>query len=49
MLKDEAMKWFKQKGMQYASIDTAPGNKHAHNIYKKWGFLNVHLSLTRKI
>ena len=38
MLKENIFKWFAEKKMKYAGLDTAQNNKHAQKIYKKWGF-----------
>jgi len=48
-LKDEAIKWFKKKGMKHASIMVYTDNKFAHSIYKKWGFFDFHLEMRKKI
>jgi len=47
--KDEAIKWFKKKGMKYASIAVYPQNEHAHSIYKNWGFFDFHVEMRKKI
>jgi GNAT superfamily N-acetyltransferase len=49
MLKEEAVKWFKKKGVKYLSIDVYSGNEHAHNIYKKWGFFDYHIGMRKRI
>ncbi len=49
MFKDKAMKWFKKKGLKYALIGVNSLNEHARSIYKKWGFVEYHLELRRKI
>ncbi|KYK30677.1 MAG: hypothetical protein AYK22_08560 [Thermoplasmatales archaeon SG8-52-3] len=36
-LKDEAIKWFKQKGINRVSLNVDPNNKRAINAYNKWG------------
>lgn len=40
MFRDEAIKWFKSKGLKHVSIDTSFMNTHAHGIYERWGFLD---------
>ena len=47
--KDQAKSWFKKKGVKYISIMVYPENKHAHNIYKNWGFFNFHYELRSKV
>jgi GNAT superfamily N-acetyltransferase len=47
--KEEAIKWFEKKGVKYLSIQVYPGNEHAHNIYKNWGFFDYHIEMRRKI
>jgi GNAT superfamily N-acetyltransferase len=47
--KEEAVKWFKKKGMKYMSIQVYTDNKFAHSIYKHWGFFDYHLEMRRKI
>lgn len=49
MLKKETIKWFKKKGLKHVSIMVNAENKHAYNIYRKWGFLNYHLEMRMKI
>ena len=49
MFKDESMKWFKQKGLKHASIMVQFQNRRAHEIYRKWGFHDLHIELRRKI
>jgi len=49
MLKDEAMSWFKKKGLRYASIQVYNDNESAHDIYRHWGFTDYHVEMRRKI
>ncbi|MFH1631386.1 MAG: GNAT family N-acetyltransferase [Candidatus Aenigmatarchaeota archaeon] len=49
LLKDVAILWFRKKGLKYASLVVDPKNKHAHNIYKKWGFSDLHIVMRRKV
>lgn len=48
-LKDKAMEWFKEKNLRktYLLVDIA--NKKAHRIYKKWGFLDYHVEMRKKV
>ncbi|MEK6982137.1 MAG: GNAT family N-acetyltransferase [Candidatus Micrarchaeota archaeon] len=47
--KDKVFIWFKKKGIKYSSICVHAGNKKAHKIYKKWGFLDAHIEMRQKI
>ena len=49
MFKNEALKWFKSKGIKYSSIMVSPENSRARGIYKKWGFTDYHLELRKRI
>ncbi len=48
-LKNESIKWFKKKGIKYASITVHNYNELAHSIYKKWGFFDFHIEMRKKI
>jgi GNAT superfamily N-acetyltransferase len=48
-LKNEAIKWFKKKGIKYVSIKVHNDNELAHSIYKKWGFFDFHTEMRKKI
>jgi len=45
-LKDEAINWFKKKGIDRVSLNVDPNNKRAINAYKAWG-LSLSLSEMR--
>lgn len=47
--RDIAIRWFKQKGLKFMSIMVYPDNTHAHEIYKKWGFFDLHMEMRSKI
>lgn len=49
MFKEKAMAWFKKNKVRYLSLQVYPGNEHAHNIYKHWGFFDFHIEMRRKI
>ena len=49
LLKEELMKWFREKGIRYATMMVNPANKTAYAIYKKWGFRDYHLEMRKKI
>ena len=48
-LKDNAIKWFKNKGIKYLSIQVYSYNDKARSIYKKWGFYDFHVEMRREI
>lgn len=48
-LMDEAMKWFKKKGIEQISLAVYKDNEFAHSIYKKWGFIDNQIEMRRKI
>lgn len=48
-LKDEAIKWFKEKGIMYISIAVYDDNRMAHEIYKKWGFFDYYTDMRKRI
>jgi GNAT superfamily N-acetyltransferase len=37
-MKEEAFAWLKKKGIKKVTLNMFPDNKHAFNIYTKWGF-----------
>lgn len=49
-LRNELWKWFRSKKLKYLSVDVFYFNKHAREIYKKWGFkpYTLHLKKTLK-
>ena len=47
IFKDEAFKFFRKKGIRYKSIMVNQENKHAHSIYKKWGFFEYHIEMRK--
>ena len=47
--KDEAIKWFRKKGINHISIAVHKENRLAYSIYRKWGFLDYHIEMRRKI
>ena len=48
-LKDRSLEWFKSKGINSVSIPMYPDNKHAHSVYKKWGFFDYKVEMRKKI
>ncbi len=47
--KKEAFRWFRKKGVKYASIMFFVGNERAHKIYNKWGFFDFHMEMRAPI
>lgn len=47
--KNNAIKWFKKKGLNYASIQVWDKNIKSKEIYKNWGFEDVHIEMRKKI
>jgi len=47
--RDDAISWFKKKGIQYLAIGVNPENEYAHSIYKKWGFIDYYIEMRKKI
>lgn len=47
--RDEAMRWFKKKGIRHVSLAVYKDNEFAHSIYRKWGFFDYHVEMRRKI
>lgn len=47
--KEEAMRWFKEKGVKYISIKVFQDNKHAHSIYDKWRFFDYKMEMRKNI
>ena len=48
-LKDEAIKWFRKKGIRYISIAVNANNLSAHSIYDKWGFFDYQIELRKRV
>ena len=47
--KDEAMEWFKRKGVKHISLKLYKDNRFAHSIYKRWGFFDYQTEMRREI
>ena len=47
--KEEAITWFKKKGIKHISLAVYKNNKFAHSIYKKWGFFDYYIEMRRKV
>ncbi len=45
---EEALKFFRKKGLKHSSLMVSPTNSHALNVYKKWGFQEYHMEMRRK-
>ena len=48
-LKDKSFEWFKGKGIKFIAVPLYPDNKHAHSVYKKWGFFDYKVEMRKKI
>lgn len=49
MFYKEMKAWAKKKGLKIMSLMVYCKNKNAYNIYKKWGFIDFHLEMRKKI
>jgi GNAT superfamily N-acetyltransferase len=49
LFRDEALKFFRKKGIKHSSLVVSPTNSHARNVYKKWGFHEYHIEMRRRI
>jgi GNAT superfamily N-acetyltransferase len=47
--KSEAFRWFRKKGMKYASICVHENNREARKLYNVWGFEDFHIEMRRKL
>ncbi len=48
-LRDEAITWFKKKGLKHMSIGLYNDNKFARSVYKRWGFFDYKIEMRRQI
>ena len=48
-LNREAIIWFKKRGVKYSSLQVYPQNRHAYNIYKRWGYEDFHIEMRKKL
>jgi ribosomal protein S18 acetylase RimI-like enzyme len=48
-LKDEGVKWLKEKGAKRLKIEYYPKNKLAEKIYKKWGFEKDMINMVKEL
>ncbi|MBW2976781.1 GNAT family N-acetyltransferase [Candidatus Woesearchaeota archaeon] len=48
-LRDESIKWFEGKGIEFIALSMYPSNKLAHSIYKGWGFIDYKMEMRKKI
>ncbi|MFQ6126563.1 MAG: GNAT family N-acetyltransferase [Candidatus Heimdallarchaeota archaeon] len=48
-LKNETFKWLKKKGIMHIAIGVYADNKHAREIYKKWGFMEFQVVMRREL
>jgi len=49
MLWKKLIEWFKNKGCNCLELDVYPKNKHAVNIYRKLGFIDEVVKMTKKL
>jgi GNAT superfamily N-acetyltransferase len=42
---EDTMEWFKGKGVHEITIQVMGCNPHAHKVYQKWGFKDIHTML----
>lgn len=47
--KELAIKWLKENKIKHVSIAVHKENEVAYSIYKKWGFIDYHVELRKKI
>ena len=47
--KDIAIKWLKDRKIKHISLVVKKDNKFAYSIYKKWGFLDYHIEMRKKL
>ncbi|MBN2457640.1 GNAT family N-acetyltransferase [Candidatus Woesearchaeota archaeon] len=47
--KDISISWLKKKRIRHISLCVYPQNKHAHPIYKGWGFSDFHIEMRKRI
>jgi len=48
-LKEEAFRWFREKGITHTSICVDPYNDQALSIYRKWGYREFMVEMRMKI
>lgn len=48
-LKDNAIKWFKKRGIKNMVVNVHCENKSAYSVFKRWGFFDYHLEMRKKI
>ncbi len=48
-LVEEALKWFKEKGLKHISLQTYCSNDKARSIYKKMGFFEYKVEMRKKL
>lgn len=49
LLRKEAFKWFRKKGMTHTALKVYKENAHAYSIYLKWGFKDFIMEMRRKL
>lgn len=46
---DAASKWLKNRKINHISLVVKKDNKSAYSIYKKWGFLDYHIEMRKRL
>jgi GNAT superfamily N-acetyltransferase len=49
LLRDEAVRWFRKKGIKHASIAVHALNPASWKIYRKWGFSDYHVEMRLRL
>jgi ribosomal protein S18 acetylase RimI-like enzyme len=49
MLKDEAFRWFRKKGITHISLLVASDNGIVRKVYRKWGFMDCFTEMRRRV
>jgi GNAT superfamily N-acetyltransferase len=49
LLREEALRFFRKKGIKHSSLVVSPTNSRAREVYKKWGFQEYHIEMRKPI
>ncbi len=49
LFRDDAIKFFRKKGIKHLSLQVFSANSHAHEIYRKWGFQDYLIDMRKPI
>lgn len=47
--RDKALEWFRKKSVKHMTLDVFVNNKHAHEIYNKWGLFDYTINMRKMI